>query len=66
MNSPRREEVAVQIEVYRDNGGRFHWRLIGDDGVAVAVSSAQFTTERAARDSAGAIRADIGLPEPGR
>jgi hypothetical protein len=56
----------VQIEVYRDNGGRFHWRLIGDDGSAVAVSSAEFTTERAALDSADAIRADIGLPEPGR
>jgi hypothetical protein len=42
------------------------WRLIGDDGIAVAVSSAEFTTERAARDSADAIRADIGPPEPGR
>lgn len=56
----------MQIEVYRDNGGRFHWRLVGDDGIAVAVSSAEFTTERAARDSADAIRADIGLPEPSR
>jgi uncharacterized protein YegP (UPF0339 family) len=56
----------VQIEVYKDNGGQFHWRLIGDDGVAVAVSSAQFTTERAAHDSADAIRAHIGLAEPGR
>jgi uncharacterized protein YegP (UPF0339 family) len=56
----------VQIEVYRDNGGRFHWRLIRDDGIAVAVSSAKFTTEPAARDSADAIRADIGLMEPSR
>jgi hypothetical protein len=42
------------------------WRLIGDDGIAVAVSSAEFTNERAARDSADAIRADIGPPESGR
>ena len=56
----------MQIEVYKDNGGRFHWRLIGDDGIAVAVSSAKFTTERAARDSADTIRGDIGMPESGR
>jgi uncharacterized protein YegP (UPF0339 family) len=44
----------VQIEVYSDDGGRFRWRVTGDNGIAVAVSSSEFTTERAACDPAEA------------
>jgi len=34
----------MQIEYYKDNGGRYHWRLIGEDGVVQAVSAAEFLT----------------------
>ena len=44
----------MQIEVYSDDGGRFHWRVMGDNGIAVDVSSSEFTTERAACDPAEA------------
>jgi uncharacterized protein YegP (UPF0339 family) len=54
----------MQIEVYRTNGGRFHWRLVADDGAVLAVSAAEFTSEQAARESAAAIRVHAGLPEP--
>ena len=54
----------MQFEVYRTNGGRFHWRLVADDGVVLAVSAAEFTSERAARECVDAIRVHAGLPEP--
>ena len=41
-------------------------RWTNEGGRLEAVSSAEFTTERTARDSADATRADSGLPEPGR
>ena len=56
----------MQIEVYRDNGGRFHWRLVEEGGVVLAVAVAEFPSEQAARESAGALSRSIGLPEPGR
>jgi len=56
----------MQIEYYKDNGGRYHWRLIGEDGVVQAVSAAEFPSEEAARASAGALDLPGGLSEPGR
>lgn len=56
----------MQFEVYMDNGGRFHWRLVGDDGTAVAVSAADFASEQTARESADDTRALIGAAEPRR
>jgi len=23
----------MQFTIYKDNGGQFHWRLVGDDGI---------------------------------
>jgi uncharacterized protein YegP (UPF0339 family) len=56
----------MQFEVYRTNGGRFHWRLVAEDGVVLAVSAAEFASEQAARESVDAIRLHAGLPEPAR
>ena len=53
----------MQLEVYRNNGGRFHWRLVEEDGGVLAVSAAEFATEEAARESVEAIRVHAGLPE---
>jgi uncharacterized protein YegP (UPF0339 family) len=64
--SRRRKEIAMPFEVYRNNGGQYHWRLVGDDGVEPAVSRAAFASEQAARESAAAVRAHTGMPEAGR
>jgi uncharacterized protein YegP (UPF0339 family) len=54
----------MQVEVFRSNGGQFHWRLIADDGTALAVSTAEFASEPAAQASAAAVRAQTATPEP--
>jgi uncharacterized protein YegP (UPF0339 family) len=56
----------MPFEVYRNNGGQYDWRLVGNDGVELAVSPAAFASERAARESAEAVRAHTGMPEAGR
>src|SRR4051794_11301151 len=47
------EMTEMEFEVYKDNGGQFHWRLM-DDGVRVALSAVTFTSSedalRAAQD----------------
>jgi uncharacterized protein YegP (UPF0339 family) len=47
----------MRFEVYRDNGARFHWRVVGDDGAELAVSTAVFGSAEDARRAA----ADLGL-----
>jgi uncharacterized protein YegP (UPF0339 family) len=55
----------MQVEVFRNNGGQFHWRLVADDGITLAVSAAAFTSEPTAQASADAIRAQTtAIPEP--
>jgi uncharacterized protein YegP (UPF0339 family) len=50
----------MQFQVYRDNGGGFHWRLVGDDGAMLAVSAVTFTRPEDAHRSAGDVRAQAG------
>jgi uncharacterized protein YegP (UPF0339 family) len=54
----------MQFEVFRTNGGRYHWRLVEDGGVTLAVSTAEFASEHAAQESADAVRAHVAMPEP--
>jgi len=55
----------MHVEVFKDNGGQFHWRLVADDGIALAVSVASFTSEPTAQASADAVRAQTApTPEP--
>jgi len=56
----------MPLEVYRNNGGQYHGRLVGDDGVELAISPAAFASERAARESVNAVRAQTGTPEADR
>jgi uncharacterized protein YegP (UPF0339 family) len=42
----------MQYEIHRDNGGPFHWRLIGFDGAAVALSATTFASADDARHAA--------------
>ena len=55
----------MQFEVYRNNGGQYHWRLVEKDGHVLAISAAEFASEEAARESVDAIRPHTGLQEPG-
>lgn len=55
-----RREATMNFEIYSDNGGRFHWRLDGDDGKPLAVSSAAFATAEAARVAAQDVHAHAG------
>jgi hypothetical protein len=56
----------MPFEAYRNNRGQCYWRLIGDDGVELAIASAAFASEQAARESADAVRAVTEMPGPGR
>ena len=46
----------MQFTIYKDNGGQFHWRLVGDDGTEVGSllrASALATTHSAPRPTYG-------------
>jgi uncharacterized protein YegP (UPF0339 family) len=45
----------MKFVIYEDNGGAFHWRPVGDDGVSVARSPAAFDSRAAARRAAGDV-----------
>ena len=56
----------MQFEVYKDNGGQFHWRLNEDDGAVLAVSAAEFGSQEAAEASVATIREHAGIAAPAR
>ena len=50
----------MEFEIYRENGARFHWRLIGDDGTRLAVSAVTFSSAEMARRAADEVREHAG------
>ena len=50
----------MQFEIYRANGGQFHWRLVGDDGATAAVSAAGYDSAQDAQRSAADVRLTAG------
>lgn len=46
----------MQFMIYEDNGGAFHWRLVSDDGTAVALSAGAFGTRADAMRAAAEVR----------
>ena len=42
----------MQFVIDQDTGGQFHWRLVGDDGVELAVSATAFGSRQDARRAA--------------
>jgi uncharacterized protein YegP (UPF0339 family) len=50
----------MQLVIHRDNGGQFHWRLIGDNGSRLAVSAATFTSAEDARLAAAEVHEHAG------
>jgi hypothetical protein len=47
-----------------NNVGRFHWRLIGDDGADLALSAASFASAADAGRAAALVRLHAGSPAP--
>jgi uncharacterized protein YegP (UPF0339 family) len=46
----------MRFEIYRDNGGQFHWCLAGEDGTRLALSATAFGSPQDARDAAADVR----------
>ena len=55
----------MKFVIYSDNGGRYHWRLDGDDGKPVAVSGGIFASEDAARAAATDVHDNAGAAATG-
>jgi uncharacterized protein YegP (UPF0339 family) len=53
-------DEAMQFVIYQDNGGRFHWRLVGDDGGRLAISVEDFGTADEARLAAADVHEHAG------
>jgi uncharacterized protein YegP (UPF0339 family) len=42
----------MKLETYQDNGGRYHWRLVANDGTALAGSIDTYDSRDDARRAA--------------
>jgi uncharacterized protein YegP (UPF0339 family) len=47
---------AMTFDIYENNGGRFHWRLLASDGRSLATSDESFSSAADAQRSASAVR----------
>ena len=50
----------MRFEIEQDNAGAFHWRLVDDDGVDLAVSARSFASWEDARAAAVIVRHEAG------
>ena len=50
----------MTFATYQDNDGRFHRRLVGDDGIALARSATGFDPRKDARRAAADMRPGAG------
>jgi uncharacterized protein YegP (UPF0339 family) len=46
----------MKFVIYQDNGRRFHWGLVGDDNVQLAVSATAYSSREDARRAAADAR----------
>ena len=53
-------DERMRFVIYEDNGGRFHWRLVREDGASVALSAAAFDSPADARLAAAEVHRDAG------
>jgi uncharacterized protein YegP (UPF0339 family) len=62
---PQPGDEAMRFVIDQNNDGEFHWRLIADDGVDLAVSRASFASATAAGRAAGEVHRHAGsAPAP--
>ena len=45
----------MRYAIYQDNGGHFHWSILGDEGVQLAVSATSFATRADAQNAAADV-----------
>ena len=45
----------MRFAIYQDNGGHFHWSILGDEGLQLAVSAGSFATRADARRAAAEV-----------
>ena len=45
----------MRYAIYQDNGGHFHWSILGDEGVQLAVSATSFATRADAQSAAADV-----------
>jgi uncharacterized protein YegP (UPF0339 family) len=50
----------MQFVIYRDNGARFHCRLMADDSSRLAVSAVTFSSAEDARRAAAEVHEHAG------
>jgi uncharacterized protein YegP (UPF0339 family) len=50
----------MEFVIYRDNGSRFQWRLMDDDGNKLAVSADTFSSAEDARRAAADVHDHAG------
>jgi hypothetical protein len=52
--------TPMRFVIDQDRRGRFHWRLVGDDGVDLAVSAVAFASATAAGRAASEVQVQAG------
>ena len=50
----------MHFMTYQDNRGRFHWSLVGEDGVSLAVSATAFSSREDAQQAAAQVHSGAG------
>ena len=50
----------MQFVIEQANDNQFHWRLVGDDGAYLAVSTASFASAKEARRAAKDVQLHAG------
>jgi uncharacterized protein YegP (UPF0339 family) len=69
--APHIRARGLEFSVFRDNGGRYRWELVGHSGESLAQSgifTSRGDAERMARDvyeNVGSARFEPGVPEHG-
>ena len=54
----------MRFVIYKDNGGQFHWSLVDDDRVSLAVSATAFSSRADALRAATRVHQRAGSATP--
>jgi uncharacterized protein YegP (UPF0339 family) len=54
----------MQFVIYQDNGGQFHWSLVDEDRVSLAVSATAFSSRADALRAATHVHQRAGSATP--
>lgn len=54
----------MRFVIYKDNGGQFHWSLVDEDQVSLAVSATAFSSRADALRAANQVHQRAGSATP--